>query len=338
MLAGLPDDLDRFREACTRVDDWSALLSAAHRHGVAGVVVAGVERAELVLPRSVAQDAAERARLGAVWRDALQDTLRKVLAVLNASGVRSVSLKGPLLALRLYGDDVVRPSVDLDLLVDPTDLPAVFDALGPIGYERESRDIEDFYQEHHHHVRMLHAALPTLELHFHAYRGFGTVLPAAPLIARAASSELGEWRDALVLSPEDEFLYLAVHAASHRFQSLVWLYDLKLLVLRHPGLRWDVLADRSESCELSTVVSFACSLLTEWLGLKRPDALSRVRRIAAPRALAAASLIRARSSYAASAATTFFFTLLLCDDMANAAAFLRRWGLRGLARASLSAH
>jgi hypothetical protein len=333
ILAGLPDDVIRFREACARVVDWDAMLRAAHEQSVASVVFAGAERAQVSLPLSVAKDAVARLRLGAVWRDALHDTLRKVLRALNEQGVPSVALKGPLLALRLYEGGVVRPSEDLDLLLAPGSLDAATQALAPLGYERESGDVERFYHEHHHHVRMLHAALPTIELHFHAYRGFGTVLPAAPLLARAIPCNVPGWLDACVLSPEDEFLYLAVHAASHRFQSLVWLFDLKLLALRHPDLRWDELIARSKSYGFSSVVSFAVALLSEWLGLELPRGLPHLPPVGSTRALAAQSLIRPPSTYAVNAVETFIFTLLLCDDIAHAGAYSRSWGSRGLARA-----
>ncbi len=333
ILAGLPDDVDRFRDECARVEDWSALLSAAHQHGVAGVVLAGVGRAQVSLPPCVTGGAIERLRLGAVWRDALHDALRKVLRALNEGGVRTAALKGPLLALRLYDDEVLRPSEDLDLLLDPAALDAAIRALTPLGYERESGDVERFYHQHHHHVRMLHATLPTVELHFYAYRGFGTVLPAAPLLARAIPCGVPSWSDALVLSPEDEFLYLAVHAASHRFQALMWLFDLKLLVLRHPDLRWELLADRAASYGFSAVVSFACGLLSDWFGVAPPDGSRPIPPVGMIRAVAAESLIRPPWTYVVNAVATFLFTLLLCDDMANAAAFSRRWGSRGLARA-----
>lgn len=310
------------------------MVAAARDHGVEGVVLAGMGAAQVCLPPSLIAEATERLRLGAVWSDALEDTLRKVLSAMKGAGIRAVSLKGPLLAHRFYENGVVRPSQDLDVLLDPDALEPAALALVPLGYEREGRDIERFYHEHHHHVRLLHATLPTLELHFHAHRGFGTVLPAASLLARAVSSGVPGWGDALVLSPEDEFLYLAVHAAGHRFQSLMWLFDLKLLALRCRDLQWDVLASRAASHGLSAVVSFTRRLLSDWLGLPALGGGHSFAPIAAGRWLVAKSLIRPHEGYGTNALTTYLFSVLLCDDVAKAAVFSRRWARRGLARAS----
>ena len=39
--------------------------------------------------------------------------------------------------------------------------------------------------------------------------------------------------DCECLAAEDEFVYLAVHAAAHGFVRLMWLYDLKLLCAKY---------------------------------------------------------------------------------------------------------
>jgi hypothetical protein len=323
ILACLPDDHDVLYQACEAVDDWRALLTMADEQGVAGVVIAGIEGAGIAAAVAESQQAMRQMRPSTVWRDVLRDTLRDILAALFVGGIEAVPLKGPLLAARLYGEDTLRPSTDLDVLVSPASLDAAIDALRPLGYMLEGGKVGRFFRDHHHHVHLLHPALPVVELHFDAYRGFGTVLPAESLIARSIPCNVPGWNDVRVLAPEDEFLYLAVHAASHRFERLVWLYDLKLLLRRHPNLRWDVLAARAEARHLSAVVSFTCVLLSMWLGTNCLGS-AYLLPLGNARRLAAEYLLPAQSGHVLNAAADFVFRSLLCDDAGQVAVFVGR--------------
>jgi hypothetical protein len=259
-----------------------------------------------------------------VFHDVLCQTLHTVLDALNARGIPTVTLKGPVLARRLYPEEAVRPSTDLDLLIDPSRLDAAVAALAPLGFALEGGEVGRFFRDHHHHVHMLHPTLPPLELHFEAYLGFGTVLPAAPLIASSVPCSIPEWTDARVLSPEDELLYLAVHAASHRFARLVWLLDLKLLLQQRPGLSWDRIAARARAFGLSEAVSCACAELTERLGASSPG-FGHLATRGGARSFIARRLTAPRSNHMANAAVDFLFRAVLCDDFARALAFAGRF-------------
>jgi hypothetical protein len=324
VLASLPNDAAGLRRACEGVSDWSALLAAAQEHGVVDVVVAAADRAGVSPPSAALERAMQQKRLASVWQDVLHHALHAILGALQQGGIRAAALKGPVLAARLYDEHTARPSSDLDVLVEPASIDAACELLRPLGYTLEGGRAGRFFREHHHHVHVLHPTLPSLELHFEASRGFGTVLPAAPLLARATPCELPAWSDAYVLSPEDEFLYLAMHAASHRFQRLLWLFDLKLLALRHPDLRWDVLAARAKEYGLSAVLAFTCALLSEWLGAPRCGG-AELARLGERRAHLAQHLSRLQRGHAVNAALGFLLSAVLCEDLAHAAAFSSRF-------------
>ena len=78
--------------------------------------------------------------------------------------------------------------------------------------------------------------------------------------------------DAWILSPEDELLYLAVHAARHRFVRLGWLVDLRLFIERHPDLRWDVAGSRAGALRVRRAAAVALAVLEKRLrfGLPAP--------------------------------------------------------------------
>jgi len=323
LLAALPDEVAATRTVCAQVDDWGPLLASARAHGVGGVVFSGLRRAEIRVPDGPRDDH-ERLTLVEDMRQAgMRRALASVLDALAKQGVANVALKGPLLAARLYASEDVRPSTDLDLLLEPSSLEPAAAALAPLGYVLEGGATGRFYRDHHHHVHAIHRSLPLVELHFDAYRGFGTALPAAPLLERSSPCLAGGFAHARVLSPEDEWLYLAVHGASHRFERLCWLYDLKLFGRAHPDLRWEVIAARAREWRLSAVVSLTAHLLVDWLGTAVRDC-GNFAPLGDARALAAEQLSKPLDSHLANAVASVAFAALLCEP-ASVAAFGTRY-------------
>lgn len=284
---------------------WRGFFEVATEHGVRGVLVDALAGAGALPPAVERRELRGRA-LDALFCDSHRAALARVLKALSRAGVRAASLKGPALAERVYSRPDARPSSDFDLLVDAADLESATRALAALGYAAEGGAAGRYYREHHHHVHLEHVSLPLVELHHCAYRGFGVQLAGAPLLARAVRHTSPRWTT-WVLAPEDELLYLAVHAAGHRYERLVWLYDLKLFVAAHPALDWDVVARRAEAAGLSAVLSLTCDLLASRLGVPRvwsgavaaPDPL---RGALAPALMASARALPAR----------FAFNTLLC--------------------------
>ena len=72
--------------------------------------------------------------------------------VLDAAGLRCVTLKGPALAMQLYGDDVTRPSSDVDLLVARPELEHALAALGAAGLRFGTRHATWYERRWRHHL------------------------------------------------------------------------------------------------------------------------------------------------------------------------------------------
>jgi hypothetical protein len=68
------------------------------------------------------------------------------------------------------------------------------------------------------------------------------------LLERARPDRIESLGPVWILSPEDEFLYLCLHAAGHLFQRLGWLYDLVLFADRYRAdLDWSKVVDRART-------------------------------------------------------------------------------------------
>lgn len=168
--------------------------------------------------------------------------LDRVLEALEKQRVLPIVLKGYGLAARLYGDPLSRPCSDVDILVATGDLPRVAEALRNLGLAKA----EDEYaapEEAHHHVAFA-APGRLVEVHYRLFYGLGGSIDDARVWANASPFKLLN-HDVKLLGPEDEFVYLATHAANHLFLRALWLYDLKLFALHHPGLRWQMVEEYS---------------------------------------------------------------------------------------------
>lgn len=332
LLAALPGDLAAFERLCAQVPDWPALLAAAARHGVEALLEYYLVR----LPHPPAaldlhpleQDLALRR----LRQARLERPLDEALTHLAAAGIRTVVLKGPPLAARLYPDPSLRPSQDLDLMVAPADLDRAAAALEALGYQAEKGLLARYYRENHHHIHLHRDNTPPLELHFRATTGFGVIVPAEDFLSRASTPGAAL---AWVLAPEDEFLYLALHAARHLFVALVLLYDLKLFLLLHRDLDWRLAAARARSLRVTRAVSMAVELLHGCLAVPLPPG----------RYLALAPDLRSRLAHRVLSAVarwpiqwkaTWYgkmaFRILLCDHLAWSAWSFRHRLLRAARR------
>jgi hypothetical protein len=116
------------------------------------------------------------------------------------------------------------------------------------------------------------------------------ILPSEPLLARSAPCPSAGGARIWTLSPEDEFLYLCLHAAGHRFERIGWLCDLALLLERHGlALDWPTVEARAAALPargalrltLFHLQQLGCPLPAESAPLSRSlRAAERMRRLA----------------------------------------------------------
>jgi|GEM_PF-888814 len=115
--------------------DWDALLGLAYRHSVMPLlywVLRGESGAGV--PGPVMDRLAEGYRVNARRNRILGRELRRLVGLIEARGVRVIPYKGPEMAARFYEDPGLREFKDLDLLIRPEDVEAVWDLLIEDGY------------------------------------------------------------------------------------------------------------------------------------------------------------------------------------------------------------
>jgi hypothetical protein len=173
-------------------------------------------------------------------------SLKQILAVLNAHGVTPVLLKGAYLGPKIYGDPALRTMCDIDLLARKEDLNAARNALTSLGYRiqfalgsPEDRILQLAETHIHDDDRFT-----TVDLH----RSLGSMdfyrFPPADVWSQVTEGNLYGHK-VLFLSPELNFICVAVHALNHGAILRDWL-DM-VLILKRTAFDWGRFADLSRS-------------------------------------------------------------------------------------------
>jgi hypothetical protein len=222
--------------AAAPVADWDAVVLAAQRHRVAGLVHDALSAAGVQLPAAPAVEFARRAQ--AIFRKNLllaAETYR-LQTLLDAAAIPSVALKGVTLAQLAYGSLKVKHTHDIDLLIPPDRALAAMTLLERDGYalsfpasrlsETQRRAVVRYSRE----VAFIHpdsrvftelqwcvADNPELLKEVHAASPTQNVVVADGLSART-------------LARDDLFAYLCVHGAHHAWSRLKWLADLNAFI------------------------------------------------------------------------------------------------------------
>lgn len=259
--------------------------------------------------------------------------LSRTNAALRERGIRPVLLKGYGLGARLYGDPLLRPTSDVDLLVAPDEMDASRQVLTSLGL-RPKPESDDYYPPAYRHHEAFEGPGGLVELHFRLMANWGATWEGKTVLPRAVSAEL-EGQPVRYLSPEDELVYLALHAANHMLGRLGWLFDLKLFIRAYPTLDWSRVVAIARETGMPSPSFYALDAAHRLVGAQVPawvlDALSpprlavvAARAVFSERSVLEAALAEHKVAWAAA-------KVLLADTPANVFVFAARrlvWNAR----------
>ena len=298
------------------------MFARAEVHGVAGVIWDAWKAAGAPIEPSLGMRLEARAIARELDHEAHLAMLHRIDDHLTAP---AVALKGPLFAERYYARPSSRGTSDIDLLVTEGDVERTIASLAEIGYRLfDSPEKVAWSRREHHHVALTRAGAPNLELHFHAYQGFGGTLRTEALAAHSLA--IPGFHMLRVPSPEDELVYLAVHAAAHRFGRLAWLHDLRLLVETMSPEALETAATRAREHGLARPLALAGELLVEVLGVQ-PRHASPLGRLPRSRRAALHAVVVEPPTRVLGAVTRFAYTTMLAGSTGASLRYVRRASL-----------
>ncbi|CAI6036556.1 nucleotidyltransferase domain-containing protein [Cohnella sp. JJ-181] len=276
------DEREREAPASTgdRTADWSKFLALAKHHRVYPALSATLSKVEAPwLPDRVKEDLNKERRHNRLKMLSLAAEMSRTTAHLASAGIRSLILKGPLLAQDLYGDLSMRTSKDLDILIPANELDRVRSLLAELGYVCEKQKLPNVlngWKWRHHHVSFFHPSHSLqLEIHWRLAPGPGREPGFDELWSRRREHSFGSG-NAAYLGQEDQFLYLIHHGARHGWFRLRWLCDIDVLARR--DLDWAACVRRAERYRTDHLVGQALLLASALLGTPVPGGLAGLTR------------------------------------------------------------
>lgn len=268
LLRATPGTPEVVREKMAQMDPRELVRDCA-RHGLSALARHQLDQAGIALPPDDAAELKRHAISIAANALKVKGVLLRVLDSLGQHGVTPVLLKGYGLASRFYPDPLLRPMTDVDLLISPGEMAAATGALGQAGLSTQDAGLERYSRAHAHHLTFFGAAVG-VELHFAAIKDLGSSIEADALLDRALDGTL-DGRRVRYLRPEDEVAYLSTHATHHLMRGAAWLYDIKLLLRKHPDLEWAAVLALAKESEMQSAVYFALKAARDLLGAEVPD-------------------------------------------------------------------
>jgi Uncharacterised nucleotidyltransferase len=271
-------DRARLSEALRQPLDWDVLLAAAEAHGIAVLLHRHLQELEgaAIPPETLSR--LNRLAFEATARGlAASRQLQGVLAMLGEQGIAVVPLKGPLLALSIYGNLALRgTSYDLDIAVAEADFERTLALFLARGYSKRALSETDHGTHGHGHrdpgeVDLLAPAGGVLlDLHTRLVGNLHTTAMSMPeVLARTEERELLGMRVRL-LAPEDQLLYLCLHGAKHMFARLLWIADVAEVLRASPALRWPQLIASADTLAARRRLALGVFLAWKTLGADVP--------------------------------------------------------------------
>ena len=275
LLAAALDGIPRPEPWLDRKIDWDALIAAAAAGRLLTQVYDGAMICGIDAPPSL-RDAARAFRARALLMNSVNlSTIQRVNAALSRSRLPFVLIKGPLQLHGLYGDYFIRPSSDVDLLVDRKDYERAAQALRGLGYQAAERCESRWWRYYlgEQHFLAADKTLATVDLH-HRVQQPGCPAPRelATYIQQASRVALGH-ASVPVLSGAHACLLTAisfVKAVYHREPSMRYLCDLALMLREKAKADLVRLEQLAESQGVHNLLIFAWRCAADLLPMTLP--------------------------------------------------------------------
>lgn len=263
--------------------DWEQVLWQAEYHGVRPLLYGSLEQLNF---KSVPDDALDRLRRQVHGISALSgfliNELARVVRRLREADIPVITLKGPVLAQKIYGDTALRSSVDLDILIRREDFEALVRVLQHDGYEPAKklgkgvrRRLTLFLSQQ---LPLSRGRVFHVDVHTRIMPpGYNYPVSFDELYQRRQSVLVKEEK-VYSLGDEDLVQVLCFHGAKNRWEALRHICDVAEVIRARPGLRWDEVFQRARDIRGERILALGLYLAERVLEAPLPAfASERVR-------------------------------------------------------------
>lgn len=211
--------------------------------------------------------------------------LKRIIPALNKESIDVALLKGRALARWLYGDNCLRQSRDIDLLVKEQDIIRVDNILYQHGYKLarvasrmplDSHRGRKFTRGRSELDYFNHDRLTTIDLHWHLSHSFHSFPVNMNDIWQHMEIQQHDHGQVKIMSASLHFIFLCYHGAKHHWLRLHWILDLaKMITRRIPD--WADILDQAERAGVLPAVSLGAVLAHRFFESPIPDEITRNR-------------------------------------------------------------
>ncbi len=257
--------------------NWDFFCHLGQYHGVIPLLYKKMQQLDLKrMPSFVKKYFQKEYQANALRVMGFTGELIRMTKIMEAQKVRLLAIKGPALAEQIYGDITARLTSDLDLLVAREDFWQAEKLLLQEGYQRIEPDFnvtakqmrnlmrQIYHFQYYHQQKQI-----CVELHWQIsleefYQTKFNELWNRKSIINKAEHQF------YTLSPEDSFLYLALHGAYNSWPQLRMIMDVGR-VLQNNNLNWELLVRKAKINGVLEMVVQAVSLAGLVFELSLPE-------------------------------------------------------------------
>ena len=271
----IPRDPAKIKSLAIEIPDSESLLRLAEAHSVVGhlaVAVAGVPDELSCPPLLDSLRARHRAHLLSTLT--LTAELFRILELFRQSAVEFLVVKGPVLALRAYGDPGARQYADIDMLVRDGDIQRAAEIFIAAGYQSRVSVAAIQAGKIPGEYRFRRGGAGNIfELHTgRTLRYFPLSLPVEEYFQNKILLPL-DGHSVPALSPEHEFVLISIHGATHFWERLMWIADIAAFVHNRTEVDWNRVRGCAMEVGAERMVRLALVLAERLLGVPVPAVL-----------------------------------------------------------------
>lgn len=208
--------------------DWKKFVEIARFHRVEGVVWNSLVSRQIPIPDSAAQALASAATAIAARNLVTTVECHELSADFESAGVPLLFLKGLTLGVLAYASSAPKSAVDVDLLIDPTDLQKAADLLKKRGFRLviPRRDAALRYWQNRSKESVWAKSSPAIQIDLHTRTADNRrLIPTIDVHSPKQSVSVAPAIRLETFANQQLFAYLAVHGASSSWFRLKWIAD-----------------------------------------------------------------------------------------------------------------
>lgn len=272
---------ERIKQLVQQDIDWQSLIQQATYHKVLPLLYTNLKAiCPEAGPAAAFKDLHHAFQRVAQRNMLLAGELVRVLSSLGQHQIVAVPYKGPVLAYSLYANLALRPSSDLDIIVQQQDILKAKELLIALGYHPKlemtsAQEIAYLDSKTEHTYDFFHPEKrTTIELHWRIEPKYSTVIELKHFWHKLEPATFAN--TTIVNLPLEDWLpILCVHASRHIWERLIWLCDVAELLRVCLGIDWQSVMQQAKQRGYKRILLMGLALAHTLLDANLPPEITQ---------------------------------------------------------------